>query len=163
MKTLAEHLSQYAAYHRDRRNVATHFVGIPMIVVAVAILLSRPQWELVGLFISPAVFLAVLSGVFYLRLDRVLGVLMCVLLLMALWIGDKVANLGTFSWLVSGIGLFVVGWMCQFVGQCYEGRKPAFIDDIVGLIVGPLFVLVEVLFLLGMQKTLEQDIKSASD
>lgn len=42
MKTLVDHLSQYANYHRDPRNIATHFVGIPMIVLAVTILLSRP-------------------------------------------------------------------------------------------------------------------------
>ena len=32
MKSIAENLTQYAAYHRDRRNIATHFVGVPMIV-----------------------------------------------------------------------------------------------------------------------------------
>ena len=45
MKNLVEHLSQYASYHRDPRNIATHFVGIPMIVVAVTVLLSRPGVE----------------------------------------------------------------------------------------------------------------------
>ena len=30
MKTLTDHLAQYAAYHRDRRNIATHFIGIPL-------------------------------------------------------------------------------------------------------------------------------------
>ena len=58
MKTLVDHLSQYADYHRDRRNIATHFVGIPMIVLAVAILLSRPGVEWLGLWISPALALA---------------------------------------------------------------------------------------------------------
>ena len=46
MKTLTDHLTQYAAYHQDPRNVVTHFVGIPMIVLAVTILLSRPQWQM---------------------------------------------------------------------------------------------------------------------
>ena len=39
---LTQQLAKYAAYHRDRRNIATHFIGIPMIVLAVAVLLSRP-------------------------------------------------------------------------------------------------------------------------
>ena len=35
-------MAQYAAYHRDRRrNIATHFVGIPLIVFAVVTLLAR--------------------------------------------------------------------------------------------------------------------------
>jgi uncharacterized membrane protein YGL010W len=53
MKSLVDHLSQYAAYHRDPRNIASHFIGIPLIVVAVAVLLSRPQWA--GGWLSPAV------------------------------------------------------------------------------------------------------------
>lgn len=36
MKTLTDHLTQYAAYHRDQRNILTHIIGIPLIVVAVA-------------------------------------------------------------------------------------------------------------------------------
>src|SRR3982751_2786976 len=32
-----ELMVQYAAYHRDRRNIATHFVGIPLIVFAVGL------------------------------------------------------------------------------------------------------------------------------
>ncbi|MFL6606913.1 MAG: Mpo1-like protein, partial [Pseudomonas sp.] len=27
MKSLVDHLSQYAAYHRDPRNIASHFIG----------------------------------------------------------------------------------------------------------------------------------------
>ena len=43
---LVQSLARYAAYHRDRRNVATHLVGIPMIVLAVEVLLSRPVWQI---------------------------------------------------------------------------------------------------------------------
>lgn len=46
MRSLTDQLSQYAAYHRDRRNVHTHFVGIPMIVLALTTLLGR--WVLVS-------------------------------------------------------------------------------------------------------------------
>ena len=58
MKSLVDHLSQYAAYHRDPHNIATHFVGIPLIVIAVATLLSRPQW----MGISPAVLVMLASA-----------------------------------------------------------------------------------------------------
>ena len=52
MRTLIDQLTQYAAYHRDRRNIATHFVGIPMIVVAIATLLSRPVLDVGGVPLS---------------------------------------------------------------------------------------------------------------
>lgn len=153
MKSLVDHLSQYAAYHRDPHNIATHFVGIPLIVIAVATLLSRPQW----MGISPAVLVMLASAVFYLRLELRLGLLMTLLLALTVWLGHALAELGTAAWLGWGIGLFVVGWVFQFVGHYYEGRKPAFIDDVTGLIVGPLFVVVELGFLLGWREDLRRE------
>src|SRR3990167_8348546 len=76
MKTLIDHLAQYAAYHRDRRNIATHFIGIPLIVLAVAVLLSRPGVALVGLWLSPATLTALAAGLFYCRLDLRFGLIM---------------------------------------------------------------------------------------
>lgn len=29
MRSLEDQLAAYAAYHRDARNIATHFIGIP--------------------------------------------------------------------------------------------------------------------------------------
>ena len=49
-----ELMVQYAQYHRDRRNIATHFVGIPLIVFAIGILLARAQFEIGGLHTSAA-------------------------------------------------------------------------------------------------------------
>jgi uncharacterized membrane protein YGL010W len=160
MKSLVDHLSQYAAYHRDPRNIASHFVGIPLIVVAVAVLLSRPEWSLAGAWVSPAVLLALASAWFYLRLELRLGVLMTGLLGLSVWVGHVLAQQSTFVWLASGIGMFVVGWAIQFVGHHYEGRKPAFVDDVTGLIVGPLFVVVELAFLLGMRRELKEQIEA---
>ena len=153
MKSLVDHLSQYAAYHRDPHNIATHFVGIPLIVIAVATLLSRPQWA----GVSPAMLVMVASAIFYLRLELRLGLLMTLLLALTVWLGHALAGLGTAAWLGWGIGLFVVGWVFQFVGHYYEGRKPAFIDDVTGLIVGPLFVVVELGFLLGWREDLRRE------
>jgi uncharacterized membrane protein YGL010W len=49
-----------------------------------------------------------------------------------------------------GLAVFVIGWIIQFVGHIFEGRKPAFVDDVVGLLVGPMFVVGEVLMMAGM-------------
>ncbi|PFG21551.1 putative membrane protein [Pseudomonas lurida] len=162
MKSLVDHLSQYAAYHRDPRNIASHFIGIPLIVVAVAVLLSRPEWALGSLWVSPAVIVALLAAWFYLRLERALGALMSVLMGLSVWAGHALAAQSTLVWLGSGIGMFVVGWVIQFVGHYYEGRKPAFVDDVSGLIVGPLFVVAELAFLLGLRQGLKQQIEQRS-
>lgn len=160
MKSLVDHLSQYAAYHRDPRNIASHFIGIPLIFVAVAVLLSRPGWQVSAVLVSPALLVAVASAWFYLRLELRLGVLMTVLLGLALWLGQVLAAQSTLVWLGSGLGMFVVGWVIQFIGHYYEGRKPAFVDDLTGLIVGPLFVVVEAGFLLGLRGELKQAIEA---
>ena len=162
MKNLVDHLSQYAAYHRDTRNIVTHFVGIPLIVIAVAVLLSRPEWALGSLWVSPAVIVALLAAWFYLRLERALGALMSGLMGLSVWAGHALAAQSTLVWLSSGIGMFVVGWVIQFVGHYYEGRKPAFVDDVSGLIVGPLFVVAELAFLLGLRQGLKQQIEQRS-
>jgi uncharacterized membrane protein YGL010W len=160
MKNLIDHLSQYAAYHRDRRNIATHFVGIPLIVLAVAVLLSRPGLSAYGLWWSPASLTALTAMGFYLRLDLRFGGVMAALLLLCLWVGALLAEQSTAMWLAWGVGLFVLGWVIQFVGHYYEGRKPAFVDDVMGLAVGPLFVVAELGFLLGcrdeVRKAIEQ-------
>ena len=157
-KSLVDHLGQYAAYHRDPRNIASHFIGIPLIVVAVAVLLSRPQWG--GGWLSPAVLVSLASAWFYLRLELRLGVLMTVLLGLCVWAGNVLAQQSTLVWLSSGVGMFVVGWAIQFVGHHYEGRKPAFVDDVTGLIVGPLFVVAEVAFMLGLRRGLKEQIEA---
>lgn len=160
MKTLTEHLSQYAAYHRDQRNIITHFIGVPLIVVAVAILLSRPGFTLNQFWISPALIVAIVAALFYLRLDLRFGLTMSVLLALCLWLAMRCAQLSTIAWLAWGIGSFVVGWIIQFIGHHYEGRKPAFVDDIMGLVIGPLFVVAEFAFLCGLRKSLEYDIET---
>jgi uncharacterized membrane protein YGL010W len=158
MKSLTEQLATYAAYHRDRRNIATHFVGIPLIVAAMVILLSRPVFEIAGLPLNPAV-LAVLALVpYYLRLDVPLGLATIAGYVLALLVGAWCAAQATTVWLSTGVGLFVVGWVIQFVGHAWEGRKPAFVDDILQLLIGPLFVVAEAAFLLGLRKTLEEEI-----
>lgn len=151
-------LTRYGAYHRDRRNVATHIVGIPMIVLAVEVLLSRPVWEIGAMPVTPAILASAAAAIFYLRLDVRFGLVMAGLLALCAWVGLALAQLSTVLWVACGLGLFVVGWIIQFIGHGFEGRKPAFMDDLKSLLVGPLFVLAEVVFLLGMRRELRDEV-----
>ncbi|MEA1085015.1 Mpo1-like protein [Sphingomonas sp. CD22] len=152
MTDLVRHLSVYADYHRDERNIATHMLGIPLIVLAIAILASRPAIAVGGgMSLTPAMLLSAMVAVFYLRLDLRFGLVMTILLALSCWVGVAVAGLSTGAWMGIGIGTFVVGWASQFVGHYFEGRKPAFVDDLSGLIIGPLFVVAEIAFLLGLR------------
>lgn len=160
MKTVTEHLAQYACYHRDRRNIVTHLVGIPLIVVAIVTLLARLHFFTIGsLNVTAALLVVIAAVVYYLRLDTGLGLLMGILLALCLWVGQQIAAAPTLIWLSWGIGMFVVGWVWQFVGHYFEGRKPAFVDDLTGLVIGPLFVVTEVVFWLGFRRSLRHDVE----
>jgi uncharacterized membrane protein YGL010W len=160
MKSLTEQLTKYASYHRDKRNILTHFIGIPMIVVGIAVLLSRPSTQVGNMIVSPALIAIFLSSVYYLILDMRLGMGLTLFLAFSLMFGQSCALLPTSEWLSWGLGLFVIGWIFQFVGHYWEGQKPAFVDDIMGLIIGPLFVIAEAAFLLGLRKELQGDIEA---
>jgi uncharacterized membrane protein YGL010W len=151
MRTLNEQLSTYALYHRDRRNIATHFVGVPMIVLGVFAFLARPAVSVGGLPLSPALVVLVLGSAFYFALDRRFGFAMLAAIAPACAFGMWVAAQSFNHWLAGAAGLFVIGWLIQFVGHIFEGKKPAFVDDLIGLLVGPLFVMAETAFALGMR------------
>jgi len=85
---------------------------------------------------------------------------MTAVLALCVWGGAKLAQQTTAVWLSAGVGLFVVGWIIQFVGHYFEGRKPAFVDDLVGLIIGPLFVAAELGFMLGLRQPVRQAIEA---
>ena len=158
MKGLLDHLADYASYHRDRRNIATHFVGIPMIVVAVQGLFARPSLVLPALTLSPALLGTLAAAAYYLLLDRRYGLAMTGVLAISLWLGEQIAAQSTALWLTLSFGMFIVGWAFQFVGHFFEGKKPAFLDDLRGLLIGPLFVLAELGFALGLGSALHREI-----
>jgi uncharacterized membrane protein YGL010W len=158
MRDAAALLVQYAQYHRDPRNIATHLVGIPVIVLAIGVLLARPSIPLnpgSTLALSPAWALWAAATLWYAGRSVysrpvwpvALAVILsnAVLMAAAHWIAVEAAS----QWLIWGAVLFVGGWALQFLGHYYEGRKPAFLDDLAGLLVGPMFVCAEALFALG--------------
>lgn len=160
-------LVQYARYHRDPRNIATHLIGIPVIVLAIGVLLARPSIPLSPgswLVLSPAWALWAASSLWYLArasfsrevwlVSAAVIVTNALLMAAAHWIAQQTGP----SWMAWGAGLFVLGWIIQFVGHYYEGRKPAFVDDLVGLLVGPMFVCAELLFAVGACAELRQRI-----
>jgi uncharacterized membrane protein YGL010W len=160
MRNATDLMVQYAAYHRDQRNIATHFVGIPLIVFAIGVLLARPSFAVGGLTLTPAWVLWALATLWYLtRGNLVLGVTVSAANGVLILLAQPLAASSTAVWLTWGLGAFIVGWVFQFVGHYYEGRKPAFVDDIAGLLVGPMFVTGEWLFSLGWGRSLLQEIE----
>jgi uncharacterized membrane protein YGL010W len=160
MRNATELLAQYAEYHRDRRNIVSHFIGVPMIVFGVLVLLARPVVPVYGLALTPAWIAFALAALWYVsRGDVVLGVTTSIVVAVLLKLGEQVAGGSVQSWLSWGVGFFFVGWVIQFIGHWYEGRKPAFVDDVIGLVVAPMFVTAELMFMLGWNKPLLAEIE----
>ncbi len=160
MRAATDLLSQYAEYHRDRRNIFSHFIGVPMIVFAFAVLLARPAFTLRGLPLSPAWLVFALTAAWYLsRGNLALGVAVSAAVGALVLLAHQVAYGSMASWLVWGFGTFVVGWLIQFIGHWYEGKKPAFVDDLTGLLIGPMFVTAELMFMLGWNRPLLTEIE----
>jgi uncharacterized membrane protein YGL010W len=160
MASLEQNLTQYAAYHRDRRNIATHFVGVPMIVFAVVLALATVGVTAAEVSITAAAVVSIAACIYYLKLDWTLGITMAlVLFLMCAGASEVVARSGTGAALAWAAGIFVVGWAIQFLGHKYEGMKPAFFDDVKQLLIGPIFVCAEAFFLLGAKPGLRRYIE----
>jgi uncharacterized membrane protein YGL010W len=160
MRTATDLLAQYAAYHRDRRNILSHCVGIPLIVFAIGVLLARPHMPIQGLVVTPAWIVFALAATWYLTRGALgLGVATCVAVAVLMVLAHSAADSSLLMQLGWGLGGFVMGWVIQFVGHWYEGRKPAFVDDLVGLLVGPMFVVAEVMFMLGWNRPLLEEIE----
>ena len=150
MTSIEQNLTQYAAYHRDRRNIATHFVGVPMIVFAVVLALAVVEIPAGPIVLTLAALTSIAACVYYLRLDLTLGLTMAVVLfLMCAGASEITHRAGTGASLGIALAIFVVGWAIQFVGHRYEGVKPAFFDDVRQLLIGPIFVAAEAYFLAG--------------
>jgi len=149
-------MTQYAQYHRDKRNIATHFVGIPLIVFAISVLLARAS---VGGMTLAWIVWGFSSAWYLTRGNLVLGLATSVVNAVLTALAHPLASGGTASWLIWGIGAFIAGWIIQFIGHYYEGRKPAFVDDVIGLLVGPMFVVGEWLFALGWGRDLLAEIE----
>ena len=89
MRTATELLAQYAAYHRDRRNIVSHFVGVPMIVFSIGVLLARPALPAGDVVVTPAWIVFVLAAAWYVtRGNAVLGIVASVAVAALLWLGQ---------------------------------------------------------------------------
>ena len=159
MRNLEQQITQYAAYHRDRRNIATHFIGVPMIVFSVV--LALVPWTIFG--VNLALVAVGIAAIYYLVLDLALGTAMLAFLffccyLVAVYLNARLDNTGVIMGLA--VSLFIIGWAIQFVGHKFEGMKPAFTDDIIGLAIGPLFIMTELFFALGLKPGLKKYVEA---
>lgn len=150
----AQLLAEYSADHQHPFNRLMHSICVPLIFTSLVALLWAipfPAALVPGLAWVNFGTLA-LAGVtvYYLKLAPRLGVGM---LLAALVIVPLVALAAGLPWplWLTALGVFVVGWIGQFIGHYVEGRRPSFFRDLRFLLIGPLWVLAKLYTAIGIR------------
>jgi len=135
MRDIAEYFADYASYHRTQGNKWFHRAGIPLIVLTLIGMLVRVP---IARGVNAAMVLIVLAELVYFALEWRLAIAMLVVTAAFYFAGAAIP-----LWL--NVALFVLGWIFQFVGHSvYEKKQPAFLKNATHLLVGPLWILNDV-------------------
>ncbi len=150
-----EQMAMYSAYHRDARNKATHFIGVPAIAVSLLIPMAMVRFaDLSSYSVTIATLFAAAVMIYWIALDPPFGVVTAAIFVPGAWFADWLAQHGgATAWAAFGI-LFVGGWIIQLVGHAFEGRKPALVDNLLQALIAPVFLVGEAAFALGLRKPL---------
>lgn len=136
MNRVDDLLSDYGTHHRTRGNLVCHAFGVTLIVFGILSLLAELR---VGPLTAGEILVA-LVVLYYATLDLPLAGAM-----LAAFAGLDLAARAVGDWRV-GLAAFAIGWVFQAVGHAvYEKNRPAFFKNLQHLLVGPLFLVNELL------------------
>ena len=122
--------ADYASHHQTKGNKWFHRFGIPLIMLSGIGMLTRVPIAAIALIVA--------SEIVYAILDWRLAAIMLVVSAAFYFAGAMIP-----FWI--NAALFVAGWILQFVGHSvYEKRQPAFLTNAMHLLVGPLWILNDV-------------------
>ena len=140
MREITDYFADYAAYHRTKGNKWFHRIGIPLIMLTAIGMLARVTvMHTGGVRIDAAMLLIALSVIWYLMLEWRLAIAMLAVSVAFYFLGILMP-----MWL--NVALFVLGWIFQFIGHSvYEKKQPAFFKNVTHLLVGPLWILNDVI------------------
>jgi uncharacterized membrane protein YGL010W len=149
-------LADYVEYHRDPRNCAMHVLGIILLFLAAFLPLTEWSISLFGMQISWAAILVLPVLIYWLALDKSLGLAICgavVLLLATAAVIDAYASAVT-VWTTTAV-LIAIGVASQIIGhRMFEQRQPALVDNPAHLLLGPMFLMTKLFIALGFRQDL---------
>jgi uncharacterized membrane protein YGL010W len=151
-----------AEYHRDPRNCMTHYIGIPAIILAVLLPFALWPISLAGWQTSSAVVLLVLAVLGWMAIDLGVGAAMLVAIVPLFLLSEFIARVGgpVIAWSLAAV-LFVAGWALQILGHAaYEGRRPALVDNLFQIFIGPMYMTAKILVALGLRSDLMDSLQA---
>ena len=140
MRTYQEWMTEYAQSHTHPLNQKIHQICVPIIffnVLAVCWFVPIPFID--NAYINLTTAGACLALAFYWSIN--LRVFLCMLIILLVILGVNMFYQESQTYLYVNIFLFVLAWIGQFYGHRVEGVKPAFIEDLLFLLIGPIWVL----------------------
>ena len=153
-------MAMYTTYHRDHRNRLTHFFGIPAIIISLLVALALARFEIGSTTLSLGLVIGAAAWVLWTVLDRPIGLAMALFMIPSMALAEWIAATQTTAtvWIVFAV-LFVGGWALQLWGHVYEGRRPALISNLFQALIGPMFLVAEVFFMLGLRRDLKDRVE----
>ena len=135
MQDIQSLFADYAAFHRTKGNKNYHRLGIPLIMLTLIGMLARVP--LLG-GVNAAMLLIALATVYYLIIEWRLALAMLAVSIAFYFLGAALP-----FWV--NLAVFILGWIFQFIGhKVYEHKNPAFFRNFVHLLIGPLWILNDV-------------------
>lgn len=149
MRTQQQFLSDYGESHRNSVNQLIHYICVPVIAFStLALLWAVPIGRWLGLDAATAPWINIVTlsilpvSLFYLRMSYRSFAAMIV------WYAISVAlilllqqSVGMTGLVAIAALLWIAAWALQFYGHKVEGAKPSFVEDLVFLLIGPLFLM----------------------
>ena len=128
--------ADYASFHQTAGNKTFHRLGIPMIMLSLIGMLTQvPLFTAGTVRYDLAMVLIAAASAYYFVIEWRLAIAMTAVSIAFYFIGAAIP-------LVINAALFVLGWIFQFIGhKVYEHKNPAFFRNFVHLLIGPLWIL----------------------
>jgi len=144
MRNVNTLLNEYSESHQNRINKKIHWVCVPAIMFSLlGILWSLPFPTKISPLINWATILITLSIIYYFFLSWKLAIGMffssLFMILILQWMDGFTVPLWQFA-----VAIFIMAWIGQFVGHHIEGKRPSFLRDIQFLLIGPVWLLVDI-------------------
>ncbi len=158
-------LAFYGAYHNEERNKFVHIVCVwPILYTALLFLHYAPAPDaLANAFPEYTINWSTVAAIFYaayyflVEQPGVAGPIASVLVVNGYFLTQNIVASYPDAWKISII-IHISCWAAQIYGhQVFEKRAPAFLDNLIqAIVMAPLFVLLEVLFVFGYRRDLQE-------
>jgi len=167
-------LAFYGAYHANKWNILIHVFGVPILFWSWQVISNDfpipsfiPTYhytinKYLEFDVNFAFLYASVYFIYYFILEPFATVLYAPLMLLSLLTARAYSSNHPDHRMAVGVAIHAFAWASQIAGHKFaEGRSPAIVDNFVGAVVlAPLFVHLELLFLLGYRPTLFKQVQN---